>query len=581
MGADGTKQKPEDLLDGWKQIAEHLGKTERTVQRWEKSKGLPVRRLQADSSEEQPRVFAYRSEIESWWKEHQTKLTEDSDDEPQPWRRAIFISLSIVLALGVTATLWFLFPAKRVLGVAPVRNLSPVGDTVPQQLAEALTEELVTRLGLLKPKRFSVIQLPPESATSPPDQVAKAYHLDYLLKGSVQRAGTRVAVTAELILAKDQSKNWGNIYERSLENPEDIIPIEIEITRDITAQIMPLLPHDKSPNQQVNHDAYQAYLWGRLLWDQRTAESLYQAIPYFQKAIDLDPTYAPAYVGLADCYFLLGSVPYTALPPNEAFPKSEAAARKALELDNSLAEAHVSLGYSALVYRRDFAEAEKQFKSALKLRPEYPTGHEFYAYYLTAMGRVDEAIRERRIARELEPRSPLLNTALGEAYYEARQFDRAIQEHQKALLAHPGYPDALMNLARSFEQLGQYAQADPILTQMLVAAPNEPAVLALAGHEYAVSGRPAQARALLARLRQIQTRRYVSPLLFALIYMGLGDKNNIFQELDQAYAERSEYLVYLRTEPWADPLRGDPRFAELIKKLGFPAEQASAAGESK
>ncbi len=581
MGADGTKQKPEDLLDGWKQIAEHLGKTERTVQRWEKSKGLPVRRLQADSSEEQPRVFAYRSEIESWWKEHQTKLTEDTEDEPRPRRRATFISLSIVLALGLAATLWFSFPARRVLGVVPVRNLSPVGDTVPQQLAEALTEELVTRLGLLQPKRFTVIQLPPESATRPPDQVAKAYHLDYLLKGSVQRAGTRIAVTAQLILAKDQSRNWGNIYERSLENPEDIIPIEIEITRDITAQIMPLLPHDKSPNQEVNHDAYQAYLWGRLLWNRRTAESLYQAIPYFQKAIDLDPTYAPAYAGLADCYFLLGSVPYTALPPNEAFPKSEAAARKALELDNSLAEAHVSLGYSALVYRRDFAEAEKQFKSAIKLRPEYPTGHEFYAYYLTAMGRTDDAIRERRIARDLEPLSPLLNTALGEAYYEARQFDRAIQEHQKALLADPGYPDALMNIARSFEQLGHYAQADPILTQMLVAAPNEPAVLAIAGHEYAVSGRPTQARAMLARLRQIQTKRYVSPLLFALIYMGLGDKNNSFQELDQAYAERSEYLVYLRTEPWADPLRGDPRFAELLAKLGFPAEQASAAIESK
>ncbi len=581
MGADGTKQKPEDLLDGWKQIAEHLGKTERTVQRWEKSKGLPVRRLQADFSEEQPRVFAYRSEIESWWKEHQTKLTEDTEDEPRPRRRATFISLSIVLALGVAATLWFSFPARRVLGVVPVRNLSPVGDTVPQQLAEALTEELVTRLGLLQPKRFTVIQLPPESATRPPDQVAKAYHLDYLLKGSVQRAGTRIAVTAQLILAKDQSRNWGNIYERSLENPEDIIAIEIDITRDITAQIMSRLPHDESPHRQVNHDAYQAYLWGRLLWNRRTAESLYQAIPYFQKAIDLDPTYAPAYAGLADCYFLLGSVPYTALPPNEAFPKSEAAARKALELDNSLAEAHVSLGYSALVYRRDFAEAEKQFKSAIKLRPEYPTGHEFYAYYLTAMGRTDDAIRERRIARDLEPLSPLLNTALGEAYYEARQFDRAIQEHQKALLADPGYPDALMNIARCFEQQGQYAQADPILTQMLVVAPNEPAVLALAGHEYAVSGRPTQARAVLARLRQIQTKRYVSPLLFALIYMGLGDKNNSFQELDQAYAERSEYLVYLRTEPWADPLRGDPRFTELLTKLGFPAEQASAAGESK
>ena len=575
MGEEGAKQQPDGLLDGWKQIAEYLGKTERTVQRWEDSKGLPVRRLPAKSNEEQPRVFAYRAEIESWRGDQ--ALKDSNQDNGRRVRLAVrFVIVVMALTLVGSSVAWFVWPTTKTLGVVPVRNLSPVGDTIPQQLAEGLTEEMVTGLGRLRPKRFMVIQLPPESTNLRLDSVVKAYHVDYLLKGSVQRAGSRVAVTSQLIVTKDQSQNWGNIYERDLTNPEDMIPIEIEITSAILAEVRPLLPSGGKPPQEVNRDAYQAYLWGRLLWNRRTAESLFKAIAYFQKSIDLDPTYAPAYAGIADCYFLLGSVPYTALPPSEAFPKSEAAARKALEQDSSLAEAHISLGYSALVYRRDFAEAQKQLEAAIKLRPEYPTAHEFYAYYLTAMGRLDDAIRERRVARDLEPLSPLLNTALGEAYHEARQFDRAIEENKKCLLADPGYADGLLNQARSLEQLGLYRQVDAILQPALAAAPTEPAVLAMAGHEYAVSGRPSQARAMIARLQQVKAKTYVSPLYLALIYIGLGERDQAFFWLDQSYEERSEYLVYLGTDPWADPLRDDPRFFSFMQKLGLPVPPVSA-----
>jgi tetratricopeptide (TPR) repeat protein len=575
MGSEGTKPRTDDLLDGWKQIAEHLGRTERTVQRWEETKGLPVRRLRAQSeSEEQPRVFAYKSEVEAWWKEQQAKPGEPPTPAPRPWRRrpiVIVICSTLVLASAAVGTAWF-WPTRIVLGIVPVRNLSPLGDTASQELAEGLTEQIVTEVARLQPKTFVVIQLPPESKTQQLDQLAKAHHLDYLFKGSVLRAGNRVAITALLIEAKQQHPKWGNSYQRDLASEQDIIPIEIEIKSDIIAGVLPLLPKGQQAPQQVNADAYRRYLWGgRMLWSRRTSDSLYQAISFFQKAIDMDPAYAPAYAGLADCYFLLGSVPYTALPPNEAFPKAEEAARRALELDSSLVEPHVALAYSALVYRRDFAESERQFQAAFKLRPEYPTTHEFYAYYLTTMGRLDEAIRERRIARDLDPLSPLFNTALGEAYYQAKQYRQAVQEHRQALLADPNYADALLNLARTYEQMGMFAQADAILQPALAAAPNEPALLAMVGHECAVSGRPAQARAILARLQKIKGNRYVSPLYFVLIYVGLGQKDDAFAAMDQAYEERSEYLVYMRTDPWLDPLRNDPRFQSFLEKLGLPA----------
>jgi len=583
-GGGGAKPLPEGLLDGWKQIAEYLGRTERTVQRWEKNKGLPVRRLQADSPEEQPRVFAYKSELDLWWKEHQTKLKEDAaEDEtpvvappapaPRPKRLLIYMFFALVGIVAIGAISWrlirnSLWPQEKVLGVMPVKNLT-AHDAEAQQLADALTEEMLIALSRLQNRRFRVIGLPP-------GPIAPGIHMDHLLTGSVQRAGNQVAITAQLMLAKDQSRIWGNTYKRDLRDAQDMIPIEMEISDAIINEALPLLPGGSWTAQPVNREAYESYLSGRLLWNKRTSDSLSEAVKHFERAKELEPTYAPAYAGLADCYFLLGSVPYTTKRPREAFPEAEGNARKALELDPYLAEAHISLGYSALVYRRNFGEAEKQFQTAMQLRPGYPPAHEFYAYYLTAMGRIDEAVKERQVARDLEPLSPIFYAALGEAYYQARQFDLSIQANQKSLLVDPTYADALMNIARSYEQLKKYDQADAILQKVLAGAPNDPAVLAMAGHEYAVSGRSADARKIVARLQQIARTRYVSPLYTALVYIGLGDKNAAFRSLDQAYDEGSDYLVYLGSDPWADPLRGDPRFQAFLKKLGISAVQVVA-----
>lgn len=583
MAGGGPRPTPEDILEGWKAIAEYLRLTERTVQRWEKSRGLPVRRFKGDSPEEQSRVFAYKSEIDAWWKQHQTPLQQERDDEddpaprPDPIWRGLYLLLAVILALTVALAAvswprirsWLRPPQAKILGVVPVRNLSGAGDPEPQQLAEALTEEMISWLGRLHPKRLGVIGLSPSATDNS--------KLDYRLEGTVRRAGTKVAITAQLILAKDQSRIWGNSYLRDLQGPQDMIPIEIEIRDAITTEVLAVLPHDDQPARQVNHKAYEAYLYGRFFWNKRTTGDILSAIKYFNRAIESDPNYAPADAGLADCYMSLGSVPYTALPPNEAFPQSEAAARKALELDSSLAEAHVSLAYSALVYRRDFATAEKEFLTAIRLQPNYATAHHYYAYYLTSMGRLEEAIKERQVARDLEPLSPLMSTALAEAYYQARQFDRSIEFNQKSLELDPGFANAVMNLARSYEQEGRYKEADGLLQRIVAVAPNEPVALAMAGHEYAVSGRRSDALRMLSQLQQIAGQRYVPPLYFALIYIGLGDRDKAFDSLNRAYQERSEYLVYLPTEPLADPLRSDPRFPALLKRLGLTAAKTSAA----
>jgi tetratricopeptide (TPR) repeat protein len=370
---------------------------------------------------------------------------------------------------------------------------------------------------------------------------------------------------------KDRTSIGGGRYEPDLQDPQQIIPAQIQVAGDIVKSVLTELPPHLGPAHQVNQAAYEAYLTGRYLWNRRTTESLTNAIQYFQHAIQADPSYAPSYAGLADCYSLLGSAPYTALPPREAFPKAEAAARKALEIDGTLAEAHVSLGYSELVYDRNFPQAEKEFQRALQLRPTYATAHQYYGYYLTAMGRLDEAIAERKQAQELEPASPLLNSALGDAYYQARKFDLTIAQNQKSLVLDPSYAVALINLGRAYEQKKMYAEALQAFQKVLVFVPDDPVLLALVAHDYAVSGQKEKAQAIVAKLEQMSATRYVPSVYVALIYTGLNQKDEAFQWLDKAFDERCEYLVYLPTEPLADPLRSDPRFAPLLHRLGLKA----------
>jgi tetratricopeptide (TPR) repeat protein len=412
-------------------------------------------------------------------------------------------------------------------------------------------------LSELHPQRLGVIEVTTEGSGTSFSQICNRARPTFVLAGAVYRDGTQMAITDQLVSCKDQTGLVGDRHAISSDG-SGLGPI----VDDIVQRVLGTLPKDVQPAHQLNPKAYDAYLQGRFEWNRRTTQSLMEAISSFQKAIEYDGTYAPSYAGLADCYALLGTLPYNALPPNEAFPKAKVNAQKALDLDQGLAEAHVSMGYSALVYDWNYPQAEKEFKTAIALRPGYATAHQYYAYYLTAMGDVSGAIAERKFAVSIDPRSPLLNTALGEAYYEARQFGNSLEPNQVSLSIDPHYAVAVINLGRAFEQMGMYPKAQQAYQSILAFAPHDPALLALIGHLYAVSGQPAAARKIISQLRQMSVERYVPSLYIAMIYIGLGDNN-------QAYVERCDYLVYLPTDPMADPIRSDPRFTALLERLGL------------
>ena len=604
MNGEGTQARSggpdlsNNRLDSWKEIAAYLKKEVRTVQRWEKHSGLPVRRL---AHGKQGTVFAYKSELDAWWQESQSKFADEEEqsdadagssssnaiesapavdlpdrtDDPARDNRlrrllllALVVSLGAAIPIGVfwskIQTSFLPSVPKMTLAVRPFKNMS--GDPHQDFVADGLTEELTTRLGQLHPDEMGVIRLIPAYASSDLDRVGKDIHANYLLEGGVRVSAERVAITAQLFQVSDHTLVWGESYERDL---QDVLRIQGEVAGAIASGVLNKLPHAQPAIRQVNREAYLAYLEGRYFWNKRTEDGFSKAITLFRRSIEIDPTYAPAYAGLADCYELLGSAPYSTLTPQEAFPQAEAAARKALELDSTLAAAHVPLGYSQLVYERNFPEARKEFETAIRLGPGYATAHQFYGYYLTAMGKSDEAIAERKKAVELDPISPLLNSALGEAYYQARRFDVTIEQNKEALELDPSYAIALVNIGRAYEQMGMHQQARAAFQEILTAAPEDPAILALMGHEYAVSGDKVNANRILTKLTDVSTRKYVPAIYFAVVYIGLNRKDDAFRWLDKAYDERCEYLVYLGSEPMADPLRGDPRFASLLARIGL------------
>lgn len=558
------------LLEGWKAIADHLHKTERTVQRWEKSKGLPVRRLRSADPDEVPRVYAYKKELDAWWKSHTDLVTEPEidpigpsppdvpvkpDPVPRPRVRILRLALLVTLLMAAGGLYYYLPPGAKLptLGVLPFAATQ--GGAEESRIARGLTEEMMSRLGNLNPG--SVL-------------ITEDRRSDYTLQGSVRMDESRVAITARLVAAKPQTHVvWGDSWEFER---QDLITKEIEIANKIVDEVLQALSLSGSATHQPDNATYEAYLMGRALWSRRTTESLREAVGYFQRAIGTDPKFAPAYAGLADSFSLLGSAPYTGLPPKEAFPQAIAAARKAIQLDESAADAHISLGYAELVYDRNYSAAEREFRRALQLRPNSATAHQYYGYYLTAMGRLEDAIQERKTAQQLEPTSPLMDSALGEAYYQARQFDNTISYNKLSLIHDRSYAVALINLGRAYELKGMYTEALAAYQPLLATVPDDPGLLALSAHVQAVSGKAQLARANVTRLERMRSTEYVPALYIALVYVGLGEKDKAFQWLDTAYDEHCEYLVYLPTEPLADPLRDDPRFPRFIGRLGLKVQ---------
>lgn len=464
---------------------------------------------------------------------------------------------------------WLPRPPVHSIAVLPLKNLS--GDPVDEYFADGMTDELITNLAKISALRVtSYTSVAKYKTTSKPlPQVAQELQVDAILEGSVLRAGDQVRITTQLIYAPRDQHLWAEEYQRYV---RDVLFLQREVARDVAEQIrVTLTPNERNrlaTAGAVDPAAYEAYLRGRSFWNQRSEASLLKAVDQFNKAIEIDAGYAPAYSGLADCYTTLGYLSY--LDPLDAFPRARDAATKALELDPSLAEAHTSLAYYNLYHAWNWVEAENEFKKAIELNPNYATAHDWYSYYLVAMGRFDEAWKEVNRAHELDPLSVIISTDVGFNHFYRRNYDEAISQLRETLAISPKFPLAHLWLGRAYQQKKMYPEAIDEFNKTDDALPGWVVTIAGMGHAYGEWGHQSDARQVLVRLSQMAREKYVTPYGVALVYAGLGDKDQAFAWLNKAVVGRSHWLVWLNRDPRFDRLRSDPRFDDLKKRVGLP-----------
>ena len=490
-----------------------------------------------------------------------------------PGRKTALL-VAAVLVIGTLAGLLLFRRGERTaaeiksLAVLPLRNLS--GDLEQDYFAEGMTEALINHLakiGALRVISRTSAMHYKETAKQLPE-IARELKVDAIVEGSVLRSGDRVRIAVRLIHAPTEQHLWASSYERDL---RDVLDLQREmaqtIAQEIQIKVTPAEQARLARARPVNRKAYLDYLKGRHHWNKRTQESLNKAIEHFQSAIEEDPTYAPAYAGLSDCYGLMGTVGIGRKSPRETRPLAVAAARKALQIDGELAEAHAALA-TMHHYEWEWVEAERGFQRALELNPGYPHGHALYSDYLVSRGRLEQAVAEARRAEELDPLSVNMKWHVGYTLYFARRHDEAIQQLQNTLELDPNYAWAHWILGISYVHKSMFAEAIASL-EKAVALSKSPSFVAWLASAYAMSGNTVQARKLLRELMDLQKQRYVSPAAIAQLYISLGEKDRAFEWLEKAYQERSNFMAYLGVNPAVDPLRSDPRFQDLLRRIGL------------
>jgi TolB-like protein/tetratricopeptide (TPR) repeat protein len=466
-----------------------------------------------------------------------------------------------------------LVPEKS-LAVLPFTNLS--GNPENAYFAAGIQDEIVTRLAKITELKVISCTSTQRFKSAPDDlpAIAKQLGVANIVEGSVQRAADEVRVNVQLIRPETDAHLWADTFDRKL---TDIFKIESEVARTIADSLQAKLSgseqHAIAARPTDNTEAHQLYLKGRFFWNKRTGQNLNKAADYFNEAIAADPKYALAYVGLADAFALMPY--YGAGAPLDCFPKAKTAATKALELDDALAEAHTSLAL-VLCYDLDFSQATREFQRAIELNPNYPTAHQWYGSAdLVALSRFDEAIAEVKRAIELDPLSLVINSDLGMIYYRARRYDEAVEQLRKTLEMDPGFYYAHWNLGSALAAKGALGPAIEEY-QKARALNNDPSMLGLLAHAYGFSGNKAEAMKILDQLAALSKQRYVSAYSFALIYIGLGDKEEALRWLEKSYQDHaSDALRFIRVEPLLDPLRGDPRFEELVARVFAPKNGSS------
>jgi serine/threonine protein kinase/tetratricopeptide (TPR) repeat protein len=490
--------------------------------------------------------------------------------------KKLFIPAIAIVALAVIGVLlWQVVfrkgllpsaPSQRSVAVLPFIDLSPQKDY--EWLSDGISEAMISALSSLKglrvPARTSSFFFKGKQIDI--QEIGQKLRVENVLEGSVQVAGDMLRVTAQLISVKDGFHLWSDKFDRKL---DDVFSIQDEIAREIVRALkVRLLGEEETrltKKYTENLEAYNLYLKARYFWNMRGGKNLYKSIEYFEEALEKDPNYALACAGLADSYFVLGNNRF--ISPGEAYPKAREFAQKALEIDNSLAEAHVALAGIKKDYDWDWAGSEEEYKFALQLNPGYSFAHQGYAFLLSDMGRHEEAIKEIKTARDLDPLAPRITANVGYLLYLARKYDQALEELRKAIELYPQHIANFLYEAYVYSALSRYEEALASLKRF--EEPTSSDHKLFLAYVYAKWGKKEKAEKLLKKIIEESEQAYISPTWIAYIYGCLGDYDQAFSLLEKGYSERDQYLVYLKTEPRFDPLRSDPRFKALLKRMNL------------
>ncbi len=586
-GTQPSVRTPEDRLDSWKEIAAYLSRDVTTVQRWEKREAMPVHRHQHDRIGS---VYAFSSELDAWVQSRRLRLEEEEKEATaetpvdakgdhasgRTSRTARWLVLGGVVVLALLALTFLMTRSPRTaatqpkitsLAVLPFKNLS--GDPTQEYLADGMTEAIIGRLSSIHDlrviSRTSAMHFKDTQLSVP--EIARALQVDALVEGSVIRDGSRIRVTAQLIRGATDAHFWSETYDRELRGA---LALQSEVAQSIARKVEVTVTGQEHSRltavRSVSPEVYESYLKGVFALDKSNKAGLEEGIGRFEEAIRRDPTFAPAYVGLAAADTELSTV-FMGGRPAEFRPKVEIAARKALELDPELAEAHVLLA-NIEKNQWQWAEAEAEFRRALDLNPNDAVAQNGFADWLLSQGRPEEALAWARRAREHDPLA-VSGVKIGWILFQSHRYEEAIHELRSVLAVFPDHTGALWFLGFALIANGQAEEAIPVLEKALSVSDRSAGVMGILIRAYAHAGRRADALRLLEELKRRQKTSYVPTAAFVNAYLGLDDKEQAFVWFEKAYQEKSNILQFLKVHPFFDPVRKDPRFVDLVRRVGL------------
>jgi TolB-like protein/Tfp pilus assembly protein PilF len=587
---------PAVSLDSWKEIASYVKRDVSTVQRWEKREGMPIHRHVHDK---RGSVYALSSELDTWLQTRKLRLEEEEKDHRlesssetaeetegdhgpsgTPWARrwlgvggfAVLALVAVAYVMTRSRTMDATQHKIKSLAVLPLKNLS--GDPAQEYLADGMTEEIIGRLSMIRGlrviSRTSVMGFKDTHVSVP--EIAKTLGVDAIVEGSVIRDGGRVRVHAQLIRAATDEHFWSQTYDREL---GDALLLESEVAQAIAGRVEVTVTGAEHARlvaaRQVSPDVYESYLKGQFTETKgNSPAAMKESIVYFEDAIKKDPAFAPAYLGLARAYDRLGQPGVGGAPPSEVRPKLISAARKALELDPELPGAHALMGDLHQI-QWEWSDAEREYKLALDLSPNDAGANLAFSSWLLFQGRSEEALAWSRRARELEP-FYITGTTIGWTLFQARHYDEAIRELRSDLAVRRDDGSTYWScwfLGYALIANGQPGEAIPVLEKALALSERNPAVIGVLVRAYVHAGRRTEALRLLGELKRRQQTGYVPAAAFVNAYLGVSDNEQAFAWLERAYQEHSQILQYIKVHPFFDPLRDDPRFADLVRRVGF------------